>query len=114
VWDSAPIAGRSFDVEPKIGSGKSTAEQNGNSGTRTEASASMNGNHDLGSSPSTIPREIDWSRVSPRGMAIVRLVATSASQGWTATEIAQGLATTRPWVLNRLAELRSELEGLGG
>jgi len=43
-------------------------------------------------------------------MAIVRLVATSASQGWKPAEIASALGTTTPWVLSRLAELRNELE----
>jgi hypothetical protein len=61
-----------------------------------------------------IPRSIDWSSVSPRGMAIVRLVATSASQGWTNTEIGSGLGMPSSWVVSRLAELRDELERLGG
>jgi len=55
-----------------------------------------------------------WMHLAPfpgrRGMAIVRLVATSASQGWKPAEIASALGTTTPWVLSRLAELRNELE----
>jgi hypothetical protein len=89
--------------ERSTGSGNGTAARAGNS---PAAPTSAN---DRGASPSTIPREIDWTRLTPRAMAIVRLVATSASQGWTATEIGEGLGTTRSWVSSRLDELRDEI-----
>jgi DNA-binding CsgD family transcriptional regulator len=51
-------------------------------------------------------RGIDWSRVSPRGQAIARTVVTSASQGNSREEIANGLGTSPFWVSKRIAELR--------
>jgi hypothetical protein len=67
--------------------------------------------------PYDAPRRIDWKRVSPRGMAIARTMATSASQGWTAVEISEGFRSegfeiSPFWVRSRLVELRNELERL--
>jgi hypothetical protein len=87
------------------------------SGTfQTEACASTNGNG-RNSSPSTIPRKIDWNSVSPRGQAIARTVATSASQGWTTMEISEGFRSegfeiSLFWVRSRLIELRRELKAM--
>ena len=88
------------------GSDRSSAARDGNSKAESISANS------LASSPSTIPLEIDWSNLSPRGMAIVRLVATSASLGWTAVEIGKGLGMPSSWVVSRLDELRTELEHL--
>jgi DNA-binding CsgD family transcriptional regulator len=49
---------------------------------------------------------VPWSGLSPRGLAIVRLVMVSSTQGWSTAEIASVLGTTRPWVLSRMDELR--------
>jgi DNA-binding NarL/FixJ family response regulator len=57
--------------------------------------------------------EIDWSMVSPRGQAILRLIVQPISQGFSEREIARELRITRSWVLDRLDELRDELERLG-
>jgi hypothetical protein len=43
-------------------------------------------------------RVIDWSGPSPKGLAIVRLVMVSSTQGWSTAEIASGLGTTRSCV----------------
>ena len=48
-------------------------------------------------------------RGSRSGQAILRTVATSASQGFSATEIGRGLGTSKFWVCDRLDELRDEL-----
>jgi DNA-binding NarL/FixJ family response regulator len=66
----------------------------------------------LSLSTPTIPRESDWSMLSPRKLAILRLIATPISEGYSITEIARELKTTRRWVLNRLDELRKEIERL--
>lgn len=60
----------------------------------------------------TIPSEIDWTQVSPRGRAIARRVAIPYSMGFSVREIAKLRGTTTNWVLDRLDELRSELEHL--
>ncbi len=63
-------------------------------------------------STSTVPTEIDFDRLSPRGLAILRQIAIPIVNGYSVTEIALATGTTRPWVLTRLDELREELERL--
>ena len=50
--------------------------------------------------------------LSPRRQAILRTVGISISQGYSPVEIARELGTSSSWVLNRLDELRNELERL--
>jgi DNA-binding Lrp family transcriptional regulator len=52
----------------------------------------------------------DWTTLSVRGQAILRTVATSASQGYSTVEIARGFKTSKRWVSDRLDELREEIE----
>jgi hypothetical protein len=59
------------------------------------------------------PSVIDWTLLSPRGQAILRTIAIPLSQGWTKTEIASGLGTSKRWVSYRMGELRHEIERLG-
>ena len=51
----------------------------------------------------------DWSTLSVRGQAILRTVATSASEGFSTVEIARGFGTSKRWVSDCLDELREEL-----
>jgi CRP-like cAMP-binding protein len=47
------------------------------------------------------------------GQAILRTIAIPLSQGWTKTEIASGLGTSKRSVSYRMGELRHEIERLG-
>jgi len=62
----------------------------------------------------TIPSAIDWTRLSPRGRAILRQVAHPISNGFSKREIAKRLGTSTQWVSHRMDELRRELERLNG
>jgi hypothetical protein len=46
----------------------------------------------------------------PRSTAILRLVATPISEGYSPIEIARELGTSLSWVSIRLDELRDEIE----
>jgi DNA-binding CsgD family transcriptional regulator len=50
---------------------------------------------------------IDWLRLSPRSTAILRLVATPISEGYSPAEIARELGTSMNWVSNCLDDLRT-------
>ena len=52
----------------------------------------------------------NWTALSIRGQAILRTVATSASQGYSTVEIGQRIRDSKRWVLNCLDELREEIE----
>jgi len=58
------------------------------------------------------PNEINWTRLSERGQAILRLVGIPTWAGWSAREIARELGITRRSVSSLLDELRDELERL--
>jgi DNA-binding NarL/FixJ family response regulator len=55
-------------------------------------------------------KSIDWMRLSPRSTAILRLVATPISAGFSPSEIAHELGTSQKWVSSCLDELRDEIE----
>jgi DNA-binding CsgD family transcriptional regulator len=55
---------------------------------------------------------IDWVRLSPRSTAILRLIATPISEGYSPKEIAHELGTSPRWISDRLDELRDEIERL--
>jgi DNA-binding CsgD family transcriptional regulator len=55
---------------------------------------------------------VDWTALSPRGTAILRLIARPISEGYSQREIARRLGTTGRWVSDRLDELRDELAQL--
>jgi DNA-directed RNA polymerase specialized sigma24 family protein len=74
-------------------------------GSGATAATSANGRN---SSRST-SIAIDWTRLSPRGQAILRLIAIPVSNGCSQTQIALNLGTSTNWVSRRLAELRDEL-----
>jgi hypothetical protein len=63
-----------------------------------------------GSSASTTRITVDWSKLSPRGMAIRRQIEQRALCGYSTSEIATQLGTSSSWVLSRRRELRQELE----
>ena len=67
------------------------------------------GGHALSSSRSTMPSEIEWTQLSPRGAAIARKIGSRLSDGYTKSEIAIELGTTSSWVSAMLRELRAEL-----
>jgi hypothetical protein len=52
---------------------------------------------------------IDWTSLSLRGAATLRLIAMPISQGFLPREVAVELGTTASWVLKRLDELEAEL-----
>jgi hypothetical protein len=56
---------------------------------------------------------ISWEGLSERGQAILRLVGTPLSQGYSERELAKELGTTTHWVCDRLDELQAELRQLG-
>jgi DNA-binding NarL/FixJ family response regulator len=57
------------------------------------------------------PAEINWSNLSDRGQAILRLIVIPISRGFSTREVARDLGTSSDWVSNRLTELRDELSG---
>jgi hypothetical protein len=85
------------------GNGSGSAAPPGSSRT-----ASTNGRGP--SSSVSITNEISWTNLSDRGLAILRTVATSASQGYSPREIGHGLGISGPSALRLLDELREELE----
>jgi DNA-binding NarL/FixJ family response regulator len=54
--------------------------------------------------------DVDWTSLSPRGQAILRLIIHPISNGYSVREVARELGTTKRWVSDRLDELRNELE----
>jgi DNA-binding NarL/FixJ family response regulator len=72
----------------------------------------MNGSQSSTSASQTIPGDVDWSKLSPRGQAILRLIAIPHSEGWRVREIAEQLGTTASWVSIRLSEFRAEINRL--
>jgi DNA-binding NarL/FixJ family response regulator len=61
----------------------------------------------------TAPGEIDWTNLSARAQAILRLIIQPISKGYSVREVARELGTTGRWVSDGLDELRDELERLG-
>jgi DNA-binding NarL/FixJ family response regulator len=55
---------------------------------------------------------MDFSTLSSRGQAILRLIVRPISEGFSVGEVAKELGTSRRWVSTRLDELREELEQL--
>jgi DNA-directed RNA polymerase specialized sigma24 family protein len=52
---------------------------------------------------------IDWTALSSRGRAILRLVAVPAAQGFSNAEIAEGLGVRTSRIESLMKELRREL-----
>jgi DNA-binding CsgD family transcriptional regulator len=63
--------------------------------------------------PPTIPSEIEWSRLSDRGAAILRQVALPYAAGCSTLEIGRSLGISGRSASNLLDELADELEQLG-
>jgi len=53
---------------------------------------------------------LEWSKLSPRGLAILQHVALPIASGYSPTELARELGRSRSWIRQRLAELADELE----
>ena len=72
----------------------------------------------------TVPDDVAWSRLSPRGHEIVEQIALRAAAGFSTKDVAQMLNTAKPklkhlelpdpvdstWVSRRMSELRLELQ----
>jgi hypothetical protein len=105
---SASTPSRSSSEGSTTGSGSATA---GPSGSSPAALMNGPGSSSSASTPTT-PADVNWSQLSQRGAAIVRLIVIPSSEGYSTGEIARKLGTTRRWVCDRLDELRDELERL--
>jgi DNA-binding CsgD family transcriptional regulator len=55
---------------------------------------------------------VNWSEISPRGMAIARQIGTRLAEGYTPNEIARELQTSSSSILRLIAELQAELKRL--
>src|SRR5918995_2545232 len=73
-----------------ISTGNVTAAPIGTPANRASSTAST---------PTT--RDVDWTRLSPRGGAIMRTIVIPLSVGYSTAEIASTLGTSSSWVLNR-------------
>lgn len=72
-------------------------------------------------------RSVEWSRVSPRGRAVIAQIGLRLTAGWSFEEIADAIQDARPkmadielpekvtkaWVMARWRELRREVKELG-
>lgn len=99
-WVGYTLALRITDWQRSI-----KGERNGRSKTEP-----TNGSHPRLSASMT--NTIEWEKLSPRGLAILRLIAIPISNGWSEREVARGLLTTRSWVSDGMDEFRDELERL--
>lgn len=91
------------------GSGSGSAAPSGSSETAAPMLASV---PTFSHSMPTVPGEIDWTRLSERGQAILRTIALPISAGFSPGEIASELGTSTSWVSSRMDELRNELKSL--
>jgi DNA-binding Lrp family transcriptional regulator len=55
-------------------------------------------------------REVNWSKLSPRGQQLLRQIGTPLSLGYSQREIADFLGEPEAWVMARVRELREEIE----
>src|SRR5262245_41708093 len=62
------------------------------------------------SSALTVPN--DWNAISPRGQAVLRLIAVPTSLGRLTSDVAEHLRTTNSSVLRHLDELAAEIRRL--
>jgi hypothetical protein len=107
LWaDSAATSAASSTNGSSTGSGPGSAGGSGSSGPTPTSGLSLPSSH------STAPKEIPWDQLSPRTGAILRTVATSASQGFSAREIGNGFGISSFSVLGLIDEARAELRRL--
>jgi hypothetical protein len=89
-----------------IGSGRSTGAPNGTAKARPTNERIQS----FSRSTPTVPTEINWTRLSERGTAILRQVGIPLSKGLTLGEVARDLGISARSASALVDELRTELE----